>query len=253
MGQYVTERVMKEVHGRTRHALLIFLLAFCLIVAGCANGANDSDNGETKQTVADDGDAINEAQEGEASDETAEERTDGDAAMDSGEPTSIEVSFEYEEQSGHASNQFAVWIEDAVGGYVTTLYATEFTASGGWELRPTSIPDWARASGITQDADVDAVSGATPSAGAQGYTWDFTDADGAPYGGDSFTVVVEGTLRWDNQILYRCRMDRGTGEVLDEGTEFLLRASGDGEQLAKDAPETSMLTNFKVTPDYDEA
>jgi hypothetical protein len=143
-----------------------------------------------------------------------------------------------------------VWIEDADGGYVTTLYATDFTAAGGWEIRPTSIPDWVKASGVATGADVDAVSGATPAAGAQTYTWDFTDASGKAYDEDIFTVVVEGTLRWDNQVVYRCETDRNTGEILYEGTGFQLRDSDDGGKLTEDAPEISMLTDFSMTPHY---
>jgi hypothetical protein len=43
-------------------------------------------------------------------------------------------------------------------------------------------------------------------------------------------------------------MSKRTGEIIDEDTEFLLRASNEEEKLATDAPETTMLTNFKVTP-----
>jgi hypothetical protein len=141
-----------------------------------------------------------------------------------------------------------VWIEDGDGGYVATLYATDFTADGGWEIRPTSIPDWVKASGLSEGQDVDAVTGATPSAGEQKYTWDITSDNGEAYRGDTFTVIVEGTLRWDNQVVYRCTVERDTGRIIGEDTEFLLRDSDDGKALAGDAPETSMLTNFSVAP-----
>jgi hypothetical protein len=246
------------------HICLAALLAVCLCLAasGCSNDTSgaaaeqtaDSDaetaTGTTQSEGTDDAQEQANAQPDDAQEQAnaqpndVQEQTNtqpGDAAIGA-----IEISFNYKKQPGHASNQFAVWIEDANGGYVTTLYATDFTANGGWKLRATSIPDWVKASGVADGANIDAVSGATPSAGVQKYTWDFTDSSGGAYEGDKFTVVVEGTLRWDNQVVYRCEMDRKTGEIIDEGTEFLLRASNNEEKLTADAPEISMLTDFKV-------
>jgi len=49
----------------------------------------------------------------------------GDApARSRGRGWDVEVSFTFARQSGAASNQFAVWVEDAQGRYVRTLYAT---------------------------------------------------------------------------------------------------------------------------------
>jgi conjugal transfer/entry exclusion protein len=52
--------------------------------------------------------------------------------------TAPELTFVFTRQSGHATNQFAVWIEDAQGQYIKTLYAANFTARGGWSRRPAS-------------------------------------------------------------------------------------------------------------------
>ena len=41
--------------------------------------------------------------------------------------TKLEVSFNYEKQAGGGSNQYAVWIEDAKGRVVKTLFVTAFT------------------------------------------------------------------------------------------------------------------------------
>lgn len=49
---------------------------------------------------------------------------------------SVEVSFHYARQKGFSSNQFAVWVEDSGGRFVKTLYATGFTASGGYKKKP---------------------------------------------------------------------------------------------------------------------
>ena len=80
------------------------------------------------------------------------------------EPGVLTVTFDYEKQSGHASNQFAVWIEDMEGSLIKTLYATKFTAGGGYKNRPDSISLWVEKSGLASmpKAELDAVTGSPP-------------------------------------------------------------------------------------------
>jgi len=150
----------------------------------------------------------------------------------------VVIAFDFERQSGHASNQFAVWIEDMDGRMVKTLYATQFTAGGGYENRPDSLSTWVgRALGVS---DFDAVAGATPKSGRQVYTWDLTGEDGVPVPWGAYKFFVEGTLRWKACVLY-------TGEIPVEGSYDFVVATpvftcGD------DAPERSMITN--VTAEY---
>ena len=84
----------------------------------------------------------------------------------------LTVEFNYEKISGSASNQFAVWIEDMNGKYINTLYATRWTANGGYKNRPDSIALWVEKSNLESmsKAEVDAIAGATPSAGSVSYT-----------------------------------------------------------------------------------
>jgi hypothetical protein len=123
----------------------------------------------------------------------------------------VEVSFIYTKQSGFASNQFAVWIEDAEGKLVKTLYATRYTANGGWQRRPLSIPIWVKQSNLAEmdKAQVDAVSGPTPRSGALKYTWDGTDSRGRALPAGEYTVYVEATLRNENQVLYTAAVKLG--------------------------------------------
>ena len=89
----------------------------------------------------------------------------------------IVVTFNYEKQSGSASNQFAVWVEDMAGNYINTLYATKWTADGGHTRRPDSLAMWVEKSNIASMPDyyIDAISGATPrTSGSQSYTWNLT-------------------------------------------------------------------------------
>ncbi|MDR2558809.1 MAG: hypothetical protein LBC86_04595, partial [Oscillospiraceae bacterium] len=46
------------------------------------------------------------------------ELPDGDDAAQN--PASIQITFDYEKQSGWASNQFAVWLEDTDGNFIRT-------------------------------------------------------------------------------------------------------------------------------------
>ena len=122
-----------------------------------------------------------------------------------------ELSFTFTRQSGPGSNQFAVWIEDDKGRYVTTLYATAFTANGGWERRETSIPTWVKKSGLSTTANfsVDGFTGATPSPGSLTYTWDGTDSRGVAVPSGRYVIFLEATLRGDNQVVYKAPIRTG--------------------------------------------
>jgi len=60
----------------------------------------------------------------------------------------VEISFPFVRQSGSASNQFAVWIEDKQGNFVKTLFVTDFTAQGGYRTRKEGIKTWVQRSNI---------------------------------------------------------------------------------------------------------
>lgn len=175
-----------------------------------------------------------------ASPETEEDTTETPTTKSG----ALTITFDFEKQSGYASNQFAVWIEDVDGDFIKTLYATNFTASGGYESRPDSISVWVHKSDIASksESEVDTITGATPGSGTLSYTWDLTDEDGntVPFG--EYNYFVEGTMRWKNYILYT-----GTIEIGDEPTtseasaEFVYEASDNQEALTDDADENSMI------------
>ena len=124
-----------------------------------------------------------------------------------------ELSFDFTRLSGSASNQFAIWIENSQGQYVKTLYATRYTANGGWRRRETSIPVWVRQSGLAglERAQIDALTGATPRTGAVTFTWDGTDSRGSVVPMGEYVIILEGTLRWENQVMYRAPIRLGQG------------------------------------------
>jgi len=127
--------------------------------------------------------------------------------------TAAEISFTFTRQSGAASNQYAIWIEDAQGQYVKTIFATRWTANGGYKSRPTSIPLWVKQSKLNTipKTQVDAVSGATPSTRTVTYTWDGTGFNGAAVPDGDYILILEGTLRWENQAYYRAPIALGQG------------------------------------------
>jgi len=126
-----------------------------------------------------------------------------------------EVSFNFTRQGGPASNQFAVWVEDAAGQYIKTLYATRWTAVGGWQRRPTSIPVWVSRSNLGEktSGQLDAVSGATGQTGRRTFTWNGTDSGGSLVPPGNYVIYVEGTLRWENQVMFRSTFSVGQGAV----------------------------------------
>ena len=150
-------------------------------------------------------------------------------------PGALTITFDFERQSGVASNQFAVWIEDMDGNMVKTLYATNYTASGGYKKRPDSIALWVeRAAG---KSDFDAVAGATPQSGPVAYVWELTYDDGEAVPAGTYRFLVLGTLRWKNTVL--C-----TGEIAVGGTGMSVEASA--EFADETAKECGMITNVRA-------
>ena len=168
---------------------------------------------------------------------------------EAGASGNLTIQFDYTKQSGSASNQFAVWIEDANHNYVKTLYATRYTANGGYKNRPDSLREWVAKSGLAdmKNTEVDAISGATPAAGTLTYTWDLTGADGAPVPSGLYIFIVEGTLRWKNQVIYTGAIEAG-GIAADITPEPIYAYEGSGNQpaLSSDSIENNMISNVSA-------
>jgi hypothetical protein len=152
----------------------------------------------------------------------------------------VEVSFTFTRQGGFGSNQFAVWIADAGGNYVKTLYATRFTAGGGFAKRPQSIPGWVKQSGLAgmEKKAVDALTGATPRTGTQSYRWDGTSQAGTAVPPGVYQVFVEASLRNENRALYRAAVELG-----GPGGEAAVQS----EYFGKSVKERNMISGVKVT------
>jgi hypothetical protein len=149
---------------------------------------------------------------------------------------SAEISFNYTRLSGRASNQFAIWIEDAQGQYVKTLYATRWTARGGWRRRPTSIPIWVSRSNLSEltRAQVDVISGATPRSSTLTFVWDGTDSRGARVPPGDYVIYLEGTLRWENQVLFSAPIRLGQEPSTPEVKVAFTGDAGDDRAMIRD-------------------
>ncbi|MDR1902451.1 MAG: DUF2271 domain-containing protein [Treponema sp.] len=125
----------------------------------------------------------------------------------------VEVTFNFTRQGGYATNQFAVWVEDSGGKYIKTLYATMFTANGGWKTRDQSLPVWVKQSGLSgmKKNETDAVTGSTPQTGKVSYIWDGTNQAGLAVPAGEYRIFVEATLRNENQVMYNAAVRLGGG------------------------------------------
>ena len=116
----------------------------------------------------------------------------------------VRVDYRLQQQSGHASNQIAVWIEDAAGRHVRSLFATSFTAEGGYVRRPMSLPAWRESARWEEAGEQQVRSVARPAqdSGTHSLYWDGLDAAGAPVPPGVYRFRIEGNLRWENRVLF---------------------------------------------------
>ena len=134
----------------------------------------------------------------------------------------LEISFNYDKKPGAGSNQYAVWIENAQGEVVKTLFVTQFTSKGrsrggakaerGYTFRPTCMPTWVKhvdAESLS-DEQMDAFTGATPaSSGVQTFIWDFTDQAGKPVPAGEYRFYVEATYNGPSIVTYSGTVSSG--------------------------------------------
>ena len=121
----------------------------------------------------------------------------------------LDITISYVRQSGSGSNQYAVWVENAAGEIVKTLYVTKYTAEGGYVPRPACIPMWvgkAKPATMTKQ-QIDAFSGATPQSGDHVYSWDLTDSNGNAVKAGKYTYFVEANLYGDSMVLFKGEID----------------------------------------------
>ena len=206
---------MKQYSVKALPLLLVLILAI-LLLGGCGSSSvpGPQTSASTSQPT-----VTEQPKEAATSSPAAAPATEVPATDETEEMTASEtikevvVSFDFTRMSTHASNQFAVWVEDADGNMVKTLFVPDFTAvRRGYRMREDAVPSWVSAAdpdGMT-DQEIDAISSATPGAGAQQFTWDLSDAKGNPVPDGIYKIMVEGTLYWSSTVLYTAELDTAT-------------------------------------------
>lgn len=151
----------------------------------------------------------------------------------------VEVSIVFQRQLGMSSNQFAVWIEDAFGSHVKTLYTTRWTAEGGWKIWEVLLPEWKKAAQPQKMSPetINAISGATPLSGTFSYSWNCRDENDIIVPAGEYRYIVEGNLRWASRVLY-------TGKIGIGGNAQ--QSQGRSEYFGDDEHEREMITRVTV-------
>ena len=225
--------------------VLLIITGFLLISLSACSNVNNQVNSQTKASLSESDTVITESVI--SSSEPDDFVSDSELSpFVSGE---VVVKFDYLAQSGHASNQFAVWVEDADGNLVKTMYATHFTVNGGYKNRPDSISTWVDKSELASmdKNQIDAITGATPKSGALSYTWDLTDTDGDAVQPGEYTVFVEGSLRWKNKVLYSGNIEVGDSyATIQADAEYIYEAAQGQPALTSDSTENEMIGNVTV-------
>ena len=224
--------------------MTVFLISLC----ACADGNGQNETPTPPPTSS----AQNEIPSASPDDSFAPTPQPSDSADPSAPVTpsgEVIVTFDYTKISGSASNQWAIWIEDMDGNYINTVFATKWTAVGGHKTRPDSIAVWVEKSDIASMPDyyVDAISGATPKAGSQSYSWNLKDINGDTVSPGEYKVFVEGTLRWKNYVLYSgvITLD-GNAVTVEADAEYVYEASDRQAALTSESPENTMIGTVTV-------
>ena len=244
--------------------LLALTMAICILVTFSACSSVDSQNGagrisdypvQAEASGQIDTSIATSSSEGDTpfdnSDKTA---GDGDSSSESSTTADVSglvtVTFSYLKQSGSASNQFAVWVEDLDGNYLQTVYVTRWTAKGGFKTRPDSIALWVQKSELASLPSyyVDAVSGATPQTGEITCVWDLTDIDGNTVPNGRYRVLLEGTLRWKNYVLCSGVVEVGESpDTVQADPEYVYAGSGNQAALTENSAENAMIGAVTVS------
>ncbi|MEH0020356.1 MAG: DUF2271 domain-containing protein [Desulfobacter sp.] len=144
---------------------------------------------------------------------------------------SVIISFDFNRaKQDYANNQFAVWIEDLEGKLVKTIFATNFTAKGGWKYRPESLPAWTQKSNISglTEKEVDAISGATPKSQRLVYKWNGDDSEHNFLPAGKYKYFVEVNYYWDSAAVFS-----GIIEIGDSANSTIAKATYSTEDAKK--------------------
>jgi hypothetical protein len=126
-------------------------------------------------------------------------------AQDENQEKYVIITYTWSRIQSHGSNQIAIWIEDTLQHHICTLFATRFTANGGYVYRPISLSEWAAKFDLknTSKEEVDAVTGSTPQSGQQIVTWNGKDKSGNAFPAGTYIVRMEANILDADKMFFR--------------------------------------------------
>lgn len=127
------------------------------------------------------------------------------AAATAKSPGNVTIRFDYQRIRQRASDQLAVWVEDAQGKHVRTLLVTKFTANDGYQKRAEAVPEWQKAfqPASASRSALDAISSATPQSGPLAIVWDCLDQSGRAVPAGSYVYKVEANIKWEQTAFWQ--------------------------------------------------
>ena len=232
----------KETFSGIRSILCNALFAALLLgLSGCAAGTVESGNTEEPAAVASEAPQTVTVEDRETTEPAvsapAEETEERQPAVNS-----VEISFDYERIGSHATNQMAIWVENADGELVKTVLVTNFAAARrGYRNRDMAISHWVAAADpeSMSDEQIDAISSATPGAGHLTYIWNLTDQNDDRVPDGVYTVYLEGTLFWESNVLFSAVIDTLATEPGELPVEMLRSEPENSEN-------ENMLRNVRI-------
>ncbi|MBN1838138.1 MAG: DUF2271 domain-containing protein [Spirochaetales bacterium] len=126
----------------------------------------------------------------------------------------VTITYTLNRLSRIASNQLAIWIEDANGRFLRTLMVTDFAGrDAGWKRRPQTLVRWRQAAEMVALAqrEIDAVSAATPPSGTHSVDWDLRDRDGRAVPQGTYRYRIDGNISWDTTVMWTGTIEVGGG------------------------------------------
>ncbi|AJA48443.1 hypothetical protein CPAST_c23730 [Clostridium pasteurianum DSM 525 = ATCC 6013] len=129
-------------------------------------------------------------------------------------PGSVKIKYNLSYIRKLASNQVAVWIEDSNGNYIRSIYASNYTASGGYKQRSEALTEWIKKSKWenASKSEIDTVSSATQSPGNITLIWDCKDTKGSAVKPGKYVYKIEGNIYWGSRVLYSGEIEVGNSE-----------------------------------------
>lgn len=183
---------------KSKYIKVLFFLFLVLTLSACGTNQNSIHLSESQTYV----------RQTESEEMAAQQNSE---ASDESSFQGIDIVFEFERQSTEASNQIAIWVEDTEGNLIKNIYVTDFTAEGGYQVREDALNHWVEKADPAEmdESEIDAFSGATPTAGTLSYTWDGTDENGQKVEAGQYKIFIEGTLYWSSNVVYEALIDTG--------------------------------------------